>query len=630
MKLYENKYISSISVLLFAVHPVHVEAVAWITGGIYLIVTFFCLMAFYFFILASKKNDNKKFFYIFISLISIILALMSHPVTCFLPFIFILYFYCFNSEIKKISYKLLFLLPYFLIVITSQASLFLLSHNQQDRLDMSKGSGLYHNIMVSINVFNKYCKLIFWPQKLSAVYPFEFEKIYMLILPVIIAGLLLIILFYTSIKDKKLFFPLAWFIIFYIPVSHLLFKISFFTADRYIYIPSIGVFLFFSIIINNIFLTHFKYEKSVKIFVIIILIIITGTFSFLSWERCRVWKDSITLWSDVLKNYPSVSIAYTNRGLGYYYNGDYDKAIRDCTEAIRLDPKDFKAYNNRGISYYKKGEYLKALSDYNKCVNIKPDYIEAYYNRGDVYDKIREYDKAIEDFTFILKMQPVTGEASYKRGLIYAKKGDYQQAINDFTEGLKDNPNNCEIYYNRGIARALKGDYNKAIEDFTEAITINPNYRKAYTNRGNIYYLQRQYDKSIQDYSEALTIKTDAMIYTNSGLAYTAKGDYDKAISNYNEAIKLDPTYIKAYLNRGITYGIKKDYSKVIDDLNIIIKLEPDNKEAYYNRALTYFNMGKYEKAMEDVKKLQTLKYDINSQFLQDLYKALKNKTGHY
>ncbi len=210
---------------------------------------------------------------------------------------------------------------------------------------------------------------------------------------------------------------------------------------------------------------------------------------------------------------------YTNRGWDFYQKKEYDKAISDYNEAIRLDPNNAWPYNRRGIAHDDKKEYDLAISDYSEAIRLSPSYVEAYSNRGNAYND----------------------------------KGEYDKAISDYNDAIRLNPNYAIAYNNRGSTYDDKNEYDKAISDYNEAIRLDPNYANAYNNRGVAYYHKSEYDKAISDYSEAIRLDPNyANAYYNRGLAHAANKEYDKAISDYNEAIRLNPNYAKAYYSRGL------------------------------------------------------------------------------
>jgi tetratricopeptide (TPR) repeat protein len=170
----------------------------------------------------------------------------------------------------------------------------------------------------------------------------------------------------------------------------------------------------------------------VKPILAILLIGIVGTFSFLTWERCQVWKDSISLSNDVLKNYPNVLMAYNNRGTEYLRRGDYDKAISDFNEALRIDPdyeKTHYLYDNRGTVYLLKGDYERAIADYDRALRIKPNFALAYHNRGTTYLYKEDFEEAIADFNKALEINPGYAETYFNKALACEKMGHLKEAI---------------------------------------------------------------------------------------------------------------------------------------------------------------------------------------------------------
>jgi len=197
---------------------------------------------------------------------------------------------------------------------------------------------------------------------------------------------------------------------------------------------------------------------------------------------------------------------YFERGNRHGNAGRYDEAIRDYTEAIRLNPQFANMYYNRGFAYYNKGEYDRAIADFNEAIRLNPQFVEAYYNRGLAYYNKGNYDRAIADYNEAIRFNPQLSEAYYNRGVAYYKKGNYDRAMADFNEAIRLNPQFALAYYNRGFAYDEKGNYDRAIADYTEAIRLNPQFAPAYINRGNAYVMKGNYDRAIADYDSALQI----------------------------------------------------------------------------------------------------------------------------
>jgi len=255
-----------------------------------------------------------------------------------------------------------------------------------------------------------------------------------------------------------------------------------------------------------------------------------------------------------------------------------DQAIRDLSAAIALNPTA-NAHVYRGIGYAGLGEYDRAIADYNEAIRLEPDaplYLVArglaYYGKGD-------YDWAIADYSQALRLDPNLAAAYNNRGVAYDDKGDYDRAIADYTQALRLDPNYAAAYNNRGVAYNNKKDYDKAIADYTEAIKLDPTANR-YTRRGDAYYNKKDYDRAIVDYTEAIRLDPTVSRYYNRGVAYNNKKDYDKAIADYSEALRLNPNYAAAYNGRGNAYYMKGDYTNAIADYEKCLSLEPNHKNA--------------------------------------------------
>jgi tetratricopeptide (TPR) repeat protein len=190
--------------------------------------------------------------------------------------------------------------------------------------------------------------------------------------------------------------------------------------------------------------------------------------------------------------------------------GDYDKAVKYFTEAIRLKPNDASAYTKLGNVYCEKGDYDQAIANYTKAIGINPDHANKVYNcRGIAYRFKGKYDQAIADFTEAIRIDPDNAAVYKNRGDVYCDRGGYDRAAADFTEAIRLKPNDAATYKSRGDAYASQEEYNKAIADFTKAIRLNPYDAAAYDNRGDAYIFKLEYDRMLADYFEAIRLNPD-------------------------------------------------------------------------------------------------------------------------
>ena len=266
---------------------------------------------------------------------------------------------------------------------------------------------------------------------------------------------------------------------------------------------------------------------------------------------------------------------YCARGSDYLNKSDFDRAIADFTEAIRLDPTFAEAYFGLGATYGRRVNMTKRLPTCTQAIRLDPKLAGAFYNMGVVLP-IRRANTTRRSPT--LRTHPSRSEEMpmpiVERGMHLREEGRIGQGDRRLYRGRSSEPEVCRGVFDRSIAYVRKGDHDKAIADSTESIQLNPTF---------------------------------AMAYHNRGVAYAKKGEYDKAIADFTEAIGLDPKYANAYCDRGSTYGNKGDYDKAVVDFNEAIRLNPQDAELYYNRSVAYEKKGDKAKAEADLNKANNL-----------------------
>ncbi len=208
--------------------------------------------------------------------------------------------------------------------------------------------------------------------------------------------------------------------------------------------------------------------------------------------------------------------------------------------------------NNSANQYYDQKQYERAIQDFDQAIKLDRDYKVAYYNRGNAHRALGKYERAIQDYDMAIKLDPNFKQVYSNRGLAYLALGQYETAIQDCDRAIKLDPNSNKSYSNRGLAYLVLGQYETAIQDFDQAVKLDPKYKEAYNKRGHSYYLLGQYARAIQDFDQSIKLNPNFKEpYLSRGCAYYILGQYERAIQDFDQALKLDPNYTEAYDGRG-------------------------------------------------------------------------------
>jgi len=268
-----------------------------------------------------------------------------------------------------------------------------------------------------------------------------------------------------------LFFGWLWYMITIVPVIGIIqlsTKEPYLIADRYHYLPSIGIAVMLAWGVPYLFSRENTRKKILFPTAIVALTIL----SFLTWQQCGYWKNTITLFSHALQVTKNNYLAHNNRGIAYADSGQSQLAIEDYNETIRLKPDYFRAYNNRGNAYADLGQNQLAIEDYNEAIRLKPDYFKAYKNRGHAYFILGQDQLAIEDYNEAIRLKPDYVSAYNDRGIIYGKLSQYWRAIEDFNTAIGLKQDYIDAFNNRGVTYFMQGNNDLGCRDVRKSCEL--------------------------------------------------------------------------------------------------------------------------------------------------------------
>lgn len=314
------------------------------------------------------------------------------------------------------------------------------------------------------------------------------------------------------------------------------------------------------------------------------------------------YDQAINNYAEVIRLKPDAAEAFNGRGGAYYFKGSNDLALADFNEAIRLKPDFDKAFNNRGtLSARAWHDQDKAIADYTVAIRLKPDDAETFYNRGNSYGINGDVTRALADFDEAIRLNPKYARAFVDRGISCQKLGEYGRAFQDFSEAIRLQPEFAQAYAARGTLQLLTNNFEAGIRDLSVAIRFNPADADALSNRGSAYWRTGAFDPAIADLTEALRLKPgSARILINRGSAYAGKGENDRAIADFSRAIQIDPKNVTALACRASAYYSAQDYAKAVADYNEVARSAPNDAGLFNNRGLAFEGEGKHDEAIVD------------------------------
>ncbi|MGD0786227.1 MAG: tetratricopeptide repeat protein, partial [Sedimentisphaerales bacterium] len=412
----------------------------------------------------------------------------------------------------------------------------------------------------TVNAFLSYARYIgkmFWPQNLAVFYPFGADRVAFWQVVMCVLLLLVISIFVIRFGRNQKYLPLGWFwfVGTLVPVIGIVQVGSQALADRYTYIPYIGLFVMVAwglpAILSKWTSTSSVESPQRKIVLGMSMVIVLTALGICAYRQVSCWKNSITLFSHAVEVTQNNYLAYNNLGLAYDDLGRSAEAIEAYKQAIKIEPDNAEAYTNLGVAYGNLGRYPEAIDVHKQAIKFKPGLAVAHYNLGNACAKLGRGTEAIEAYKQAIKIEPDDAMAHYNLGSAYYALGRYPEAIDAYKQAIRIKPDYAEAHYNLGITYYALGRYTEAIDAYKQAIKIKPDLAVAYNNLGIAYDDLGRYAEAIDAYEQAIKIKPDdAEAHNNLGYAYLAIGDKRSAMAEYNILKSLNPETANKLLNK--------------------------------------------------------------------------------
>lgn len=485
--------------LLFAIHPMRVESVAWVTERKDVLYGFFYLAALTQYIKYRDRKTTRRMLWI---VALFVLALFSKIQAVILPLSMLCIDYLLDG---KISIKGIWSKWYYFMMSLAFGILGIYMLSSQGSLEANDSLPHFQRIFIgSYSLVVYFIKLLI-PYELSPLYPYPSAITWEYYASIIIVPILLYTLYRAYRQGiRPLVFGLCFFLVNIFFLLQILGAGQGFLADRFTYIAYIGLFYIIAWAADTV-LDRYHDKKSV---VMGGMGVYLALFAGMTYIQCKVWTNSDTLWSHVLKYYDKTTLPYGNRANYLRDQGQTMRALSDYNSAIALKEQNPQAYNSRGKLFFNlantRDTLLLALSDYDRAIYHAPDNGEFYVNRGATYARLGDIDNAIKDIDQGIALKPNHAVGYLNRSVLHNQKGDMAKALADINTYLELRPFHADMWYEKGRAMRQVDQVRPSISAFSRAIQINNTKGLYYYERARTYASLGDIPKAKQDLATAI------------------------------------------------------------------------------------------------------------------------------
>lgn len=468
-----SSIVALIVAALFAIHPLHVESVAWVSERKDMLYTLFMLPAFMCYMNYRRTGSTAQYV---ATLVFFLLSLLSKPSAVVFPMLLLSIDYLHHRtwSAKWITEKApFFILSLIFGVITIKVQ-------SDTAIGEFAQYSLVQRVCFASYGFTMYIIKLFFPTNQSVLYPYPtgLPPMFM-VAPLFALGIVSATVWSSRFTRIAVFGVLFYFfnvalVLQFMSVGEAI------MSERYTYMSYIGLFVILAMAYDYLS----QKNSSIRTVLLGIVVVVTLAFAYKTHDRLAVWKNSEALWTNVIDQYPNrIPTAHNNRGHHRRQNGRLQDALQDLSMSIQLHPKYHLAYVNRGNTYFSLGKNDEAMADYNKALELKPDYPESFGNRGSVYFQQQRYDLAMSDYNKAIELKKYYPDAYLNRAVTYSVLNKHDLAKTDYDTYIGMVSDNAKAWHWRGLACRNLKMLPQSLEDFNQAIKLDPKNGEFYLNR---------------------------------------------------------------------------------------------------------------------------------------------------
>jgi protein O-mannosyl-transferase len=611
-----------VAAALFALHPVNVESVAWITQLKGILSLLFALVSTLFYLQYDRRRGRWRYT---AAIAAFGLSTLAKGMVITLPIVLLACAWWRRGSLERRD--LARMVPYVLIgALMAGVELW-----TQHAGDAVRSDSLLSRSAVAGCAVWFYLGKLFWPVDLCFVYP-RWKIDDGDVLSYLPGLLLLVIVFALALWLRRTWGrPVVMLIVCYVALLlpalgfvNVYFMEYSLVADHWQYAAAIAPSAAMGVAAAWMFRQPGRRHVAQ-----ILGLALLATFAVLTWRQSRMYADADTLWNVTLVKDPNCWLAHNNLGHSLAGRGQIDDAIAHYRMALESQPDFAPVHNNLGAALAGRGQIDDAIAHYRMALESKPDYAEAHNNLGLALAGCGQVDEAIAHYRKALEIQHDFAVAHNNLAAALAGRGQIDEAIAHYRTALESKPDYAEAHNNLGLALAGCGQVDEAIACYRRALEIKPDYVEAHVNLGLALAGCGQVDEAIAHYRRALEMKPGfAEVHFNLGTALARIGQPDEVIDHYRKAVQIKPGYVEAHNNLGLALVGRGQLNEATASYRKALEIKPDSLEVHYNLGLALASLGRHDEALEHYRKALDLASARNETALADAIRAQMRPAG--
>jgi len=554
---------------VFAVHPLHVESVAWVSERKDVLSGLFFMLTLLAYVRYVRSQSLKG--YLMVALV-FALGLMSKAMLVTAPFVLLLLDYwplnrfasapsaaaagASGGWFKTLSVPARLIVEKIpLLGLSTVCGVLTLLVDKSSMQTVEHASSLLLRVEIALTSCIAYIWQMLYPVGLAAYYPRPLEDLPLWKVAGAFMVLAMVSLWVLHGRKKRPWLVTGW--LWY--VGMLAPAIGQFQADHFTYLPQIGLYVMVGWLAAELCAGW----RNRGLILGGLAAILVGVLIVMARQQASYWKNSESLCRHAITITENNPVLYDNLGCALAIDGRFDEAIDQFDKALALWPDKAELHDNLGSVFARQGHSDEAISQFQKAINDDSNFVSAYDNLGDAMNKKGRLDEAVIQFQKALSLNPDDGGTHNKLGNLLDRLGRFDEAIAQYQQAIKLDPSFADAYNNLGVTLGHKGLLDKAVQELQEALKLDPGSEDIRYNLGNALVRTGQLDEAAAQFQAALKLKPDdPATHNNLGTVLYRTKHLDEAIAQFQQALKLKPDFTEARQNLDTALRVKDALSK--------------------------------------------------------------------